>query len=117
MTGRRRRDPLSGDWQQVLSGNQDHRSTGRRAPQHRAEGAFFWGITVIMATLGVAALAAGQIATGLASFGVAGLVAIISALVRLNWRILETNRELSEMNGQLLEERRAELLRRLRGHE
>ena len=70
------------------------------------------GVTVL---LGAAELAGGYPPQGLTSLGVAWLIAVIGALVRLNWRILETNADLIRQNRWLLEERHADLMRRIHG--
>jgi hypothetical protein len=122
MRGKWRGDPLSEDWRQVLSGHQGTRSAVNPARQRQAWNVFYGILIAAVIIIGVAELACGQPAIGFLAFGEAGLIAIIGVLVRLNWRILETNRELletnrelSEKNRELLEERGAE--RRLRGRE
>jgi hypothetical protein len=74
---------------------------------------YFGSIGGAVTALGVAEIATGYLPLGLICIGVAALIGIICALVRLNWRILGTNQDLIAMNEQLLAERRAELLRRL----
>jgi hypothetical protein len=65
-----------------------------------------------MAGFGLAAFVNGYPAYGLLAFTGAGLTSVICALVRLNWRILETNRDLLEQNRRLLNERARDVTRR-----
>jgi membrane protein implicated in regulation of membrane protease activity len=78
---------------------------------------FFGSLSGFMIGFGVAAFVAGHPAYGLLAFTGAGLTAVICALVRLNWRILETNRNLLEQNRRLLNERAHDMIRRTQGPE
>jgi hypothetical protein len=83
-----------------------------RVRRHRAWTAFFGVFGGLMAGFGIAAFARGYLAWGLTAFTGTGLTAVIGAFVRMNWRILDLNRDLLEQNRQL-RGRIAELMRRL----
>jgi hypothetical protein len=75
--------------------------------EHRAAVAFFTIMAAGTVGLGTAALARGHLADGVLAFLLAGLMAIIGALIRVNWRVLEMNRSLGEQNQRLLDGQRA----------